>query len=975
MRKIVAVLACLVGFSFLAFMPMDPAAKVSSLPTRLNVSVNAYCSLGKLNFPAFENEEFPHFSNIPNFKVSLVPVVPGAELYGSSLSGLIKYDNFAKYLTYYQANTRLIQVGENYTYIFGGKTANMSKLYASLAPSAVDPEKAKLLYQSALDSLSANWMIPGTQMNFEQVNVFTSDSNSSIGSLFSDKLSVARGEPLNVLSQGNYPDFGTATSNLNFSTCTPYTTIPVIYAADQYLDFMMKPIGTTYQQQGDSVISMPSSDAACWVKSKLYDISLTNTYSAKARDGVNDVNIEASLRYANDFRFDYVVDPPDITGLATLPVQTQNNAIASMFDTSGKQHLVQGIKSLSKLYNWIPQSDPAYQKGRLFIKPAVYDRVLQDTTYWQLAHFRIYYPEASFDEGRLNVEEKYTDILPTRFDEISMGKIAYFNLTNLPWHEGKPNTFFIERVDRPLRIEAVYERVSLAARGKKAFSESTRAKLTWEVTSQMKDLAKQKTQEFGANWWKKAYPTYYNVIVKGKTEKKIERINPLDESVIVDGLNPGERYSWELQTWLGDANGSSFLKETWKSDQFATKPLPKMLGKCVSSSVIKIATEIDKEGDEVWVVSVPLKYEHNETKLEPLRFVAKPKGANPITLMESKMFKVLKEREERSYLRAYIKVNQFYDSFEKDQEERNIITVEFMPLEIMVKGEAVNEGMRPIGSLKGSAGYYWPANDGPFVPNYQRTIEAPLTIRKDKMYRFVKWTWVGNISLTKAPYVDGARGVAVLSATVSGCQGDPEKPVFPKFYAIYEETKVDCFSVIAKFGINWKLTEIDQKIPFSIPGDCPGKPSEYMLGAVVTLGPTPATLDFNDKKYKFVGWIIGDTAYPGKETITLTVDKNYFVLANYQSADVRYELFYSANVDGRRISLQTKIDPLPDKDGLYPAGSMVRVGPVPRELEGGKYIFAGWAINGKVETTESSLTTIDVMMDDHKKIVAMYTKK
>jgi hypothetical protein len=148
-----------------------------------------------------------------------------------------------------------------------------------------------------------------------------------------------------------------------------------------------------------------------------------------------------------------------------------------------------------------------------------------------------------------------------------------------------------------------------------------------------------------------------------------------------------------------------------------------------------------------------------------------------------------------------------------------------------------------------------------------------------------------------------------------------------------------------------------------------------MLGAVVTLGPTPVTLDFNDKKYKFVGWIIGDMAYPGKQTITITVDKNYFVLANYQSAEQRYELFFSANIDGRRINLQTKIDPPPDNDGFYPAGSMVRIGPVPRDLDGGKYIFAGWAINGKVESTDSTLTSIEMMMDDHKKIVAMYTKK
>lgn len=975
MKKIVSMLACAVGFSFLAFMPMDPTTKLSSIPTRLHMKVNAFCSIGRLDFPAFENEEFPHFSNIPTFKLSLVPIVPGADLYGSSLSGLIKYPNFAQFLDYYKANLRLIQVGENYTYLYGGKTSNLSKLYSSLAPSAIDPEKVKQLYQTALDSLSSNWMIPGTQLNFEKINVFTSDSNNSIASLLSDKLSVAKGDPLDVLSQGNYPEKGFATSNLDFSTCTPYMTIPVIYATDQYLDFMLKPIGTIFEEKDGKAISIPSSEPACWVKSKLFDVSLSNIYSGKAKDGVNDVNLDANLRYTNEFRFDYVVDPPEITGLATLPMQLTNNGIASMYDTSGKQHLVQGIKSLSKLYGWIPQTDPAYQKGRLFIKPAVYDRVLQDTTYWQLSKFRVYYPEPSFDNGRLNVEEKYADVEPKRFDEISMGKIAYFNLTNLPWCEGKPNTFFIERVDKPLRVEAVYERVSLAARGKKALPESSRAKLIWEVTTQMRDLAKQKTQEYGINWWKKAYPTYYNVIIKGKTDKKIEKINPLDESIVVEGLVPGEKYTWELQTWLGDINGSSFLKETWKSEDFVTKPLPKMIGRCVSSSIINTVTEVDKDGDEVWVVSVPMKYEVNETNLEPLRFVAKPKNSSPITLLESKMFRIVTEKEGRTYLRAYIKVNQFYDSFEKDQDGKSIITVEFMPVEVMVKGEAVNEGMQTIGIIKGSVGYYWPANDGPFVQNYQRTVEAPLTIRKDKMYRFAKWTWVGNVTLTKMPYVDGARGVAVLAATVSGCQPNPDKPVFPKFYAVYEEIQVDCFTITAKYSINWSPTEIKQSIPLSIPGDCPGKSGEYMLGAVVTLGPTPSLITYEEKKYKFVGWIIGDVAYPSKETITITVDKNYFVLANYQSVDQRYEFFYSANIDGRRINLQTKIDPMPDSDGLYPAGSMVRIGPVPKELDGGQYVFAGWAINGKIETTESSLTTIEIMMDDHKKVVAMYTKK
>ena len=53
----------------------------------------------------------------------------------------------------------------------------------------------------------------------------------------------------------------------------------------------------------------------------------------------------------------------------------------------------------------------------------------------------------------------------------------------------------------------------------------------------MKDLAKRKTQEYGENWWKKAFPTYYKIVLKGPDgQKTFDKINPMQESMIADGL-------------------------------------------------------------------------------------------------------------------------------------------------------------------------------------------------------------------------------------------------------------------------------------------------------------------------------------------------------------------------------------------------------------------------------------------------------
>ncbi|HPV86733.1 MAG TPA: hypothetical protein PLC49_04020, partial [Caldisericia bacterium] len=85
-----------------------------------------------------------------------------------------------------------------------------------------------------------------------------------------------------------------------------------------------------------------------------------------------------------------------------------------------------------------------------------------------------------------------------------------------------------------------------------------------------------------------------------------------------------------------------------------------------------------------------------------------------------------------------------------------------------------------------------------------------------------------------------------------------------------------------------------------------------------------------------------------------------------------YELFFFADADGRRIDLRLGINPPPDKDGLYKAGTVVTVGPAPLELDDGKYSFAGWALDGNIVGVDSRTNSIQVTMDKAHRLICLY---
>ncbi len=946
-----------------------------SMPTRLHVKATAFCSVGGLDTLAYANEEFPQFSAVPRFKVALVPFVTGTQVFGASLLRLASYKNLTDFLKFYSPNLHFVQIGEDYKFFSSGLLQSQGKLYSSLAPAGIGAGEAKLKIQDALKLPKVNWTMGASETNFEQVDVFAAPQDEkNLRVILSDAKSFATGDALSNISQGFFPQTGYAQSDLAFSVCHPYTVIPTVYAQDNFFDFKFRPIGATFEQQNSEYVQVPSSELACSVKSHFVGAEVGNVSMFDGLDGVRDVSVDFKVRYQNEFRFDYLVDPPEISGSANLPLVTMNSGISNFFDEAGSEHKAQGLVSLSRFYKWIRQTDTGYSNQKVFLRPAVYDRVTHESKYWELSHFKVTYPEFSFDGDRLAVEEKSVDIEPIRFEEISLGRIAYFNFTNMPLQEGKPSTFFTPQIDRPCRVEAVYEPGELSARGKTAVAESTRLKLNWGVTPQMKDMADRKHREYGDNWWKKGFPTFYNVVVKGDAQKKVERIDPTKDSVIVDGLKPGGAYTWELSTWVSDSNGSAVLQNTWQSGPVKTTPLPKVQGICGQTSAIQVSTAVDEDGDEVWKVRAPMNYELSGTKLEPTAFLASAFGQNqPRLLLNSKMVKIGKEKDGITYYFGLFKILQFHDAFVRDDTGANVIFLDFKPKEVRVEGEAVDELMRPIGrQLGGQIGNWWPAVDGTFTGSPIRFVEAPMIIKSNKYYRFKAWRWVGQIFAARMPFEDMDRGMAVLAVTVKGCQPDTNHPVTPKIYAVYEDVPVECFTVQADFAVNWKQVPYSGKIPIAPEPDCPGKPNLYMLGSTVTIGPAPKQITVKDLTYKFVGWIIGETTIPLKDKIITTVDKAYTVYANYQPASNRFQIYFTGDADGRRINLDLKFNPKPDVDGFYNAGTVVRIGPVPKELDGGKYYFIGWALDGVVISYDDKTDLIEVMMDKDHKVVALY---
>jgi hypothetical protein len=72
------------------------------------------------------------------------------------------------------------------------------------------------------------------------------------------------------------------------------------------------------------------------------------------------------------------------------------------------------------------------------------------------------------------------------------------------------------------------------------------------------------------------------------------------------------------------------------------------------------------------------------------------------------------------------------------------------------------------------------------------------------------------------------------------------------------------------------------------------------------------------------------------------------------------------------VKVDLKVNPAPDADGFYPAGTMVRIGPVPASLDNGKYRLAGWAIDGKLNTTDKNSGFIELAMDDNHRVALIY---
>ena len=975
MRKLAIVTLIIV---FLFGMSVDGFELVHfvSKPSRVHVNVDASLVLGRLKYPAWGNEEIPHLSRMPRVKVGLVPVVIGTEIWGTNISRLLTNEGFTEFIARNYPNLKTIEFGEQYEQFRGGEMVTTSKLYNALTNTGVEKEKAGELASRAFVE-GVNWTIPATEDNFESVSIFPGFENrSSLGEYFTDELKRKNGEALGSISQGYFPSEGFATEPLSFTICHPYTTIPVVYAEDQYMDYFFRPIGTIIEKQGGTIISKPGSESACAVRFKYEDTVVENIPIKHGRDSVDDVTINLNVRYSGEYRFDFAIDPPQIGGQANLPLVSTDYGSASMYDIDNNQHFVQSFPSLRRFYKWMPHSDPGYTTQRLLITPAVRTKCFHESRLWELSHFTVFYPVSKLEDGHVIMSEESVDVMPESFEEISMGEIAYFKFTNLPWLEDKENTHYIYAVDRPMRIVAVYEPGDFTPRGKGVVAESTRLTLNWAVTNEMKKLAELKRKEWGENWWSKSFPTYYTITIKGEGfEKKIKKINPLQGILIVEGLEPGTEYTWELATWVSDDNGSSTLMDTWVSEIVKTIPLPELIGHCAKADAIKLETEIDDEGDEVWKIITPFKYRLGSAELQPMNFEASP-GARmtPIHLNLLDMVEVTSEVSPKHVLIARIKITEFADNFEKNEKDQNIIHVFFRPIRVKVKGIAVDELYQPIGAgVGGQIGQWWPAADSLLVESPIKLVSAPLMYKGKNMYRFKEWRWNGKIHATKSPFKDLINGTNIIMIKAFGCQDDPEKPVELVMYAVYEVVEVDCFAVSVDFTVNWNIVDQKYKIPISPGvGDCPGNNKQYMAGTKVSIGPVPDKIKVDELEYKFVGWIVGNQTYTGISRLTVIMDSDKRILANYQPSDSRYKLTFYAILGSKRIKLNTKIFPGTDRDGLFIAGETVQIGPVPLNLNKGEYVFSGWSVDGVLQPPSENFNSFQLVMDGHHRVAAVY---
>lgn len=968
-RKI-NLIACLclafAGFTF----PAAELPTIESKPSRLHVTANAFCSVGSLDIPAWGNQDYPLFDSIPRAKIGLVSFVPGTTMQGAGLAKLMNPKSFLDFIRYYSSNLHLLTIGEEYGFFSQGQEKTAGFVYSSIANAGVTPEQARRSIENNLIRIKSDWTMPGSYRNYDSVRITANPNMLDLKRMLYDQKKCANGEVLANLSQTMIPPAGWLDRQQDIEMTQPYTTIPVVHAQDQNLDFLMRPVGTVYDDNGKSG---STSDAVTWVHSRVANIEVGNIKVSDGFDGIRDIDVKYNIKYKNDFRFQFEVDPPSLSGLTMIPTSPTNLGVTSMYAKDGSVHNVQSASVMENLYKWLPQSEPAF-KQEMFMVPAVREKVLEDRTYWALSHFNLVYPNASFENGVRVVEEVSKTIEPIRFEELSGQRFAYLNITNLAGFEDAKGTAFIEKVDRPFRIVAVYEPAELAPRGVGVEAGSSRARLKWNVTAEMKELARKKSQENGSDWWNGSFPTFYNVYIKGDANKKIERINPLDDSVIVDGLKPGGKYYWEIETWVSDDWGSAGLRNTWKSNPFETKPLPALVGKCVQASAIRLDTEIDSENQENWVITVPTVYELGNVKLKPQAFLVSDRTRDRLVPIEG--YAGIKVSDElinnRKVIKCRIRISKVPETFMRNQSGQNVFYVEFIPVQIKVNGDCVDEYKKVIGSVGGTAGIWWPAADGDGIESPLRNVEAPLLIKGAKLWRFVRWNWVGSIVATRLPYVDGNRGVSILTIKASGCQPDPDKPLEPKLYAEYEEIPVDCFAVGTGFTINWKPVANKGLIPVSPKPDCPGDVNKYMAGTKVTAGPAPEVITIDGENYNFVGFIVGDQAYPGLKKVTVTMDKSQSIYANYQPATGKFELVWYADIDGRNKRLDIKVFPPPDKDGFYQAGTMVRIGPVPLSLDNGKYILSGWAIDGKFDADTTTLSSKDIAMDSSHRIALVY---
>lgn len=977
MRKLT--IACLVAvFWITSFAFGYDAPKLESKPSRINVNVSAYLAVGALKFPAWRNDEMPQLSRMPRVKVGMIPIVTGAKIWGTSLSRLLTNEGFTYYMARNYPNLKTIEFSESYKQFSEGELISTNTLYNAITNNGMMKETAKELMASAT-SEDVDWTIPGAEANYESVSVRPGFENMvNLAEVFGSELMRENGEALESVSQGFFPSEGFTDQPISFSICHPYTSIPVVYAEDQYMDYYFRPLGTITEIEEGRVVTKPGTEHACAVRFKHFDTYPDNIPINPGVKGVDNIDIDMTVRYTGEYRFDYAIDPPQIAGQANLPEIISGNGVASMYDMDNNQHLVQSFPALRKLYRWIPHTNPGYPWQRLNIIPAVRKKCFVDSKLWEFSHFRICYPSPAFEGGHLVVTEESVDVPAITFEEITMGEIAYFRLTNLPWLEDADSTHYIYAVDRPMRIVAVYEPGDLSPRGKDAICESTRLHLSWGVTGEMVKLAEIKRKEWGKDWWKKGFPTYYNItITDGSSIKEIDKVSPTQGVVVVDGLKPGTEYTWELETWVSDDNGSATLMDTWTSDVVKTIPLPSLVGHCAQADAIDLGTEIDDDGREVWRIVTPYKYRLGSAELQPLSFESSP-GARmePIRLNQLDMVDVSSEDVNgRTALVARIKITEFTDSFVKDEQGRNIIHVHFMPQRVKVRGVSVDELHQPIGArVGGQIDQWWPAADGNLQESPVKLVTAPLMFKGKKMYRFKEWNWVGKIHAVKASFKNLITGESVIMVKAFGCQDNPERPVEPVIYAIYEEIEVDCFGLTAGYSVNWVNIDYDYKIPISPgKGDCPGNDRKYMAGTEVAIGPVPASINVGDLDYQFVGWIVGDETYAGLSKIKVTMDSDKRVLANYQPASNRYELKFYAILGSKRSRLETKIYPEPDRDMLYPAGETVVVGPVPEKLDDGRYIFTGWSLDGELQPTpEESPNYFKVIMDGNHRLAAVY---